>query len=38
MTHPVLSIGQDKTVKNAAEIIYSNKVRSSLVTQNGNYI
>ena len=25
MTHPVLSIEQDKTVKNAAEIIYSNR-------------
>ena len=38
MTHPVLSIEQDKTVKNAAEIIYSNKIGSPLVTQNGNYI
>ncbi|MBC8282306.1 MAG: CBS domain-containing protein [Nitrospinae bacterium] len=38
MTHPVLSIEQDKTVKNAAEIIYSNKIGSLLVTENGNYI
>jgi len=38
MTHPVLSIEQDKTVKNAAENIYSNKVGSLLVTENGNYI
>ena len=38
MTHPALSIEQDKTVKNAAEIIYSNKIGSLLVTENGNYI
>ena len=38
MIHPVLSIEQDKTIKNAAETIYSNKIGSPLVTQNGNYI
>ena len=38
MTQPVLSIEQDKTVKDAAEIIYSNKIGSLLVTENGNYI
>ena len=38
MTSPVLSIDQDKTVKNAAEIIYENKVGSLLVTENGKYI
>ena len=38
MTHPVLSIEQDKTVKNAAEIIYSNRFGQLLVAENGNYI
>lgn len=38
MTHPVLSIEQDKTVKKAAEIIYSNRIGSLLATENGNYI
>jgi CBS domain-containing protein len=38
MTHPVLSIEQDKTVKDAAEIIYANRIGSLLVTENGNYI
>ena len=38
MTHRVLSIEQDKTVKNAAEIIYSNRFGKLLVAENGNYI
>ena len=38
MTHPALSIDQVKTVKNADEIICSNKIGSLLVTKNGNYI
>jgi CBS domain-containing protein len=38
MTSPVLSIEQDKTVKNAAEIIYGNKIGSLLVTENGKFI
>ena len=38
MTSPVLSIELDKTVKNAAEIIYANKIGSLLVTQNGKFV
>ena len=38
MTHGVLSIEQDKTVKYAAEIIYSKKIGSLLVTDKGNFI
>ena len=38
MTSPVLSIEQDKTVKNAAEIIYAKKIGSLLVTQNKKFV
>ncbi len=38
MTSPVISIDQDKTVKNAAEIIYGKKIGSLLVTYNGNFV
>ena len=38
MTSPVISIEQDKTVKDAAEKIYGQKIGSLLVTQNENYI
>ena len=38
MTSPVLSIDQEKSVKNAAEIIYAKKVGSLLVTDNGKFV
>ncbi len=38
MTSPVLSIDLDKTVNNAAEIIYENKVGSLLITEKGEFI
>ena len=38
MTSPVLSIEQDKSIKNAAEKIYGHGVGSLLVTHNENLI
>ncbi|MEK9629829.1 MAG: CBS domain-containing protein [Nitrospinota bacterium] len=38
MTSPVLSIDQEKSVKNAAEIIYAKKIGSLLVKENGNFV
>ena len=38
ITSSILSIPQDGSINNAAEIIYTNKVGFLLVTHNNNFI
>ena len=38
ITSSILSIPQDGSINNAAEIIYTNEVGSLLVTHNNNFI
>jgi len=38
ITNSILSIPQDGSINNVAEIIYTNEVGSLLVTHNNNFI